>query len=100
MAGSIVTRNRNILLRASIPVAVGITAANVVLPITTRNVGDLIWKYEEKYPVLADAHLRTKEKISHFIETGKAHTLGTVGLVEGKLADTRENLEGWVRKGR
>jgi organizing structure protein 2 len=50
MAGSIVTRNRNILLRASVPLAVGITAANVVLPITSRNVGDLIWTYEEKYP--------------------------------------------------
>lgn len=100
MAGSIVTRNRNILLRASVPVAVGITAANFVLPITTRNVGDLAWTYEERYPVLADAHLRTKASINHFIETGKAHTLGTVGLVEGKLADTRENLEGWVKKGR
>jgi organizing structure protein 2 len=100
MAGSIITRNRNILLRASVPVAVGITAANVVLPITTRNVGDLIWTYEERYPVLADTHLRMKNRISQFIETGKAHAQGTVGMVEGKLADTRENLEGWVRKGR
>ncbi|KAF2849247.1 hypothetical protein T440DRAFT_452516 [Plenodomus tracheiphilus IPT5] len=100
MAGSIVTRNRNILLRASVPVAVAITAANVVLPITTSNMADLIWTYEKKYPVLADVHLRTRERLTHFIETGKAHALGTVGLVEGKLADTRENLEGWVRKGR
>ncbi|KAF1839673.1 hypothetical protein BDW02DRAFT_635540 [Decorospora gaudefroyi] len=100
MAGSIVTRNRNILLRASVPVAVGITAANLVLPITTRNVGDLIWTYEERYPVLADTHLRMRNRISQFIETGKAHAQGTVGMVEGKLADTRENLEGWVKKGR
>jgi organizing structure protein 2 len=100
MAGSIITRNRNILLRASVPVAVGITAANVVLPITTKNVGDLIWTYEERYPVLADTHLRMKNRISQFIETGKAHAQGTVGMVEGKLADTRENLEGWVKKGR
>lgn len=100
MAGSIVTRNRNILLRASVPVAVGITAANVVLPITTKNVGDLIWTYEERYPVIADTHLRMKNSISQFIETGKAHAQGTVGMVEGKLADTRENLEDWVKKGR
>lgn len=100
MAGSIVTRNRNILLRASVPVAVGITAANVVLPITTKNVGDLIWTYEERYPIIADTHLRMKNRISQFIETGKAHAQGTVGMVEGKLADTRENLEGWVKKGR
>lgn len=100
MAGSIITRNRNILLRASVPAVVGIAAANVVLPITTRNVGDLIWTYEERFPVLADTHLRTKERISRFIETGKAHAGMTAGMVEGKLADTRESLEGWVKRGR
>jgi organizing structure protein 2 len=100
MAGSIVTRNRNILLRASVPLAVGITAANVVLPITSRNVGDLIWTYEEKYPVLADAHLRTKKTITDFIETGKAHAGMGLGMVEGKLHETKDSLEDWVRKGR
>jgi len=100
MAGSIITRNRNILLRASVPLAVGITAANVVLPITTRNVGDLIWTYEEKYPVLADAHLRTRERITHFIETGKAHAGMGLGMVEDKLHETKDGLEGWVKKGR
>ncbi|KAJ4365617.1 hypothetical protein N0V83_008237 [Neocucurbitaria cava] len=100
MAGSIVTRNRNIVLRASVPAAVGVAAANFVLPITSRNVGDLIWSYEERFPVVADVHLRTKERVTSFIDTGKAHAGMTVGLVEGKLADTRESLEGWVRKGR
>lgn len=100
MAGSIVTRNRNILLRASVPLAVGLTAANVVLPITSKNVGDLIWTYEEKYPALAEAHLKTRERISHFIETGKAHAGMTVGMVEGKLTETKEGLEDWVKKGR
>ncbi|KAH9862031.1 hypothetical protein IAQ61_010232 [Plenodomus lingam] len=100
MAGSIVTRNRNILLRASVPLAVGLTAANVVLPITSRNVGDLVWRYEKEYPVLADAHVRTKERVERFLETGRAHAVGTAAMVEGKLAETREGLEGWVRKGR
>jgi organizing structure protein 2 len=100
MAGSIVTRNRNVLLRASVPAAVGVAAASAVLPITMRNVGDLVWTYEEKYPVIADAHLRTRARIAHFIETGKAHAGSTVGMVEGKVSDVRDNLEGWVRKGR
>lgn len=99
MAGSIVTRNRNILLRASVPLAVGITAANIVLPITSKNVGDLIWTYEEKYPVLADAHLRTRESITHFIETGKAHAGMGLGMVEGKINDTKDGLQDWVKKG-
>jgi organizing structure protein 2 len=100
MAGSIVTRNRNILLRASVPVAVGIAAANIVLPITSKNVGDLIWTYEEKYPVLADTHLRARNRIAEFVETGKAHAGMGLGMVEGKLNETKDGLEDWVKKGR
>lgn len=100
MAGSIVTRNRNIVLRAAVPAVVGLAAAHAVLPITMRNVGDLAWRYEERFPVVADAHLRVRERVGHFIETGRAHAGMTVGMVEDKFADTRESLEGWVKKGR
>lgn len=100
MAGSIVTRNRNIVLRASLPAAVGITAAYAVLPLTMHNVGSLLWSYEEKYPVLADTHLRTRASIAHFIDTGKAHAGMTVGMVQDKVHDVRDSMEGWVKKGR
>ena len=100
MAGSIITRNRNILLRATVPAAIGVAAANAVLPITSRNVGDLVWKYEERYPVLADAHLRTKERVTQFFETGKAHSAMGVGMIQNKVAETRSSMEDWVRKGR
>ncbi|KAJ4363770.1 hypothetical protein N0V95_000964 [Ascochyta clinopodiicola] len=100
MAGSILTRNRNVVLRASVPAAVGLTAAYAVLPLTMNNVGNLVWSYEERYPVLADAHLRTKARIAHFIDTGKAHAGTTVGMVQDKVSDVRDNMEGWVKKGR
>ncbi|KAF1977147.1 hypothetical protein BU23DRAFT_527517 [Bimuria novae-zelandiae CBS 107.79] len=100
MAGSIVTRNRNILLRATVPAAIGIGAAYAVLPITMKNVGDLAWKYEEKYPVLADAHLRTRERVTSFWETGKAHSQMGVGMIQDKVTETRSSMEDWVKKGR
>lgn len=100
MAGSIVTRNRNVLLRASVPAAVGITAAYAVLPVTMGNVGNLVWEYEERYPAVAHTHVLVKERISRFIDTGKAHAGMTVGLVQDKVSDVRDNMEGWVRKGR
>lgn len=100
MAGSILTRNRNILLRATVPAAIGLGAAYAVLPITMRNVGDLVWTYEEQYPALADAHLRTKERVTRFLETGKAHSSMTVGMVQDKVGETREKLENWVKKGK
>ncbi|KAF2011796.1 hypothetical protein BU24DRAFT_454276 [Aaosphaeria arxii CBS 175.79] len=100
MAGSILTRNRNIILRASVPAAIGIGAAYAVLPITMRNVGDLAWTYEERYPALAEAHLKTKARISKFLETGKAHSSMTFYRVQDKVEETRERLEDWVKKGR
>jgi organizing structure protein 2 len=100
MAGSIVSRNRNILLRATVPAAMGLAAAYAVLPITTKNVGDLAWKYEERYPVLADAHLRTKDRVTHVWETGKAHTAMSVGMIQDKISGTRSSMEDWVKTGR
>ncbi|PNS21368.1 hypothetical protein CAC42_1147 [Sphaceloma murrayae] len=100
MAGSIITRNRNILLRATVPVAAGITTSHYVLPITTRNVGDLIWKYEEKYPVIRDNHLRAKESITHFVQTGIAHSKMGVAMAEEKVSDARDKVEDWVKKGK
>jgi len=100
MAGSIVARNRNIVARATVPAAIGIGAAYAVLPITMKNVGDLVWTYEERYPVLADAHLRTKERITRFWETGKAHSAMTVAMVQDKVGETRASMEDWVKKGR
>lgn len=100
MAGSILTRNRNILLRASVPVAVGIGAAQYVLPITSQNVGNLIWKYEERYPALAENHLKIKERVTRFLQTGVEHTKMTMGMLEHKVDETRESVEDWVKKGR
>ncbi|KEQ81011.1 hypothetical protein D6C86_08343 [Aureobasidium pullulans] len=100
MAGSIVARNRNILLRGIVPVAAGVGTSYAVLPITTRNVGDLIWKYEEKYPVVRDNHIRVRDGVSHFIETGKAHSqMGYYQAVD-KVQGVREAVEEWVRKGK
>jgi MICOS complex subunit MIC26 len=62
MAGSIISRNRNILIRFATPIVTGVTAAHYVVPRTTRNAGDLIWSYEEKFPVVRDNHIRIKER--------------------------------------
>ncbi|KAK7546753.1 apolipo protein O-domain-containing protein [Phyllosticta citricarpa] len=100
MAGSIVTRNRNILLRASVPVAVGVAASYALLPLTTRNVGNLIWTYEERYPALAENHIRIKERVTRFVETGKAHSKMSVAMLEEKIGNARETVEDWVKKGK
>jgi organizing structure protein 2 len=100
MAGSIVTRNRNIFVRGAIPLAVGIGAGWVVLPVTMGNVSELIWKYEQKIPALADAHLRTRSSIQKAWYMTRVHTEQAVRIVDEKVGEGREAVEGWVRKGK
>jgi organizing structure protein 2 len=100
MAGSIISRNRNILLRAATPLALGIGAGWVVLPITMRNVSDLAWKYEQRVPAIAETHLKIREGLKQGVSFAKVH--GEVGarLVDEKVTDAREAVEGWVKQGK
>lgn len=100
MAGSIISRNRNILFRFVTPIVTGVTTAHYTIPRTTDNVGNLIWKFEERYPVIRDNHLRAREGIRHFIETGKAHSQMGLAMAEEKVSGVREAVEDWVKKGR
>ncbi|KAF4123526.1 mitochondrial organizing structure protein 2 [Geosmithia morbida] len=100
MAGSIVTRNRNILLRATAPLALGVGAAWTVLPITMRNVSDLAWEYEKRVPAVADAHIQTREGIEKAISFAKVHKEVGLRLVNDKVTEARETVEGWVRQGK
>ena len=100
MAGSIVTRRSNILLRFSVPVVAGITAGNVFIPTTMQNIRELLWKYEEKFPVVANTHRTVRERTERFWETGKAHSAMTVAMAQDKIKEGREAVEDWVKKGK
>lgn len=100
MAGSIITRNRSIILRASLPLAMGIGAGWTVIPVTMRNVSDLTWKYEQRFPVIAQSHIRLRESILNSASFAKAHSQVGVKYVDEKVTDAREAVEGWVQKGK
>lgn len=99
MAGSIVSRNRNILLRASVPLAVGVGAGWLVLPVTMRNVGDLVWGYEERVPVVAENHLRVRGAAVEGWRQVVLHGETARRWSEERIRDGREVVEGWVQKG-
>ena len=100
MGSSILVRNRNFLVRWTVPFAVGIGTAWAVIPITSRNVGDLVWKYEERFPVVADTHTRVSEGVKNFVQTGVAHSKMGAAMLEGKVGDVRKSIEDWVSKGK
>ncbi|KAF6240123.1 hypothetical protein HO173_001733 [Letharia columbiana] len=100
MTGSIISRNRNILLRATVPFAVGLGAAWIVLPVTTRNVGELVWTYEEKAPVISINHMRIRGAIEEGWRQAKIREEATKKWFDERVGESREAVEGWVRKGR
>jgi organizing structure protein 2 len=100
MTGSIVSRNRNIVLRAMVPLAVGVGAGWVVLPHTMRNVADLLWKYEQRFPAIADGHIRTREGIQRAWYMARIHSQQAVNIVDDKVTAGRAVVEDWVQKGK
>ncbi|KAI0863070.1 apolipo protein O-domain-containing protein [Xylaria cubensis] len=100
MAGSIMSRNRNILLRASLPLALGIGAGWLVIPITMGNVSELLWTYEQRFPAVANTHIRTREGIQRAWYMTKIHAELGKSYVDDKVSDARDVVEDWVKKGK
>lgn len=100
MAGSIVSRRKNVVLRGLVPAAVGLGAAWVLLPVTMTNVSNLLWYYEKKFPVIADTHIRTRESVQQAWNAARVHSELVVKFVEDKVTETRETVEDWVKKGK
>ena len=100
MAGSIVSRNRNVLLRVAMPLAAGIGAGSLLLPITSRNVGDLVWRYEQKVPIIGENHLRLRRAAVEGWRTAQEQGQRVLGVIDQTAQGGRQTLEEWVRKGR
>lgn len=100
MAGSIVTRRNNILLRTTVPAAFGVAMGWTTIPVTMGNVSNLAWKYEQRFPVVAEGHIRTREAWQNSISFARAHAQVGRDLVDEKVKSARETVEDWVRKGK
>ncbi|KAL7628622.1 hypothetical protein AAE478_000137 [Parahypoxylon ruwenzoriense] len=100
MAGSIMSRNRNVVVRAAAPVVLGIGVGWLLLPVTMGNVSNLLWRYEQRVPALADAHLRTRDGIAGAWRFARVHVDVSRQYVDDKVSETRSLVESWVRKGK
>jgi len=65
-----------------------------------RNISDLLWKYEQRFPAVAGGHIRTREGIEKTLRMARLHTQQAVNIVDDKVSSGRESVEGWVRKGK
>ncbi|KAI5291761.1 hypothetical protein KEM54_000553 [Ascosphaera aggregata] len=99
MAGSILSRNRGILLRSVTPLTFAGVAAAWCLPVTLGNVGDLVFEWEKQVPGLAENHVEVKERITSFVETGIAHSGMATRILEAQVGRGRKVIEEWLKKG-
>lgn len=100
MAGSIVTRRSNVLLRATVPAAFGVAMGWAAVPVTMGNVADLAWRYEQRFPVVAEGHVRAREAWRDGVRYARAQTQVGREMVDEKVKSARETVEDWVRKGK
>ena len=72
----------------------------MVLPVTMRNVGDLIWKFEERMPLVSENHLRARAATEQAWRRARGSGGKAYVAVEQALRRERERAEEWVRRGK
>lgn len=77
------------MLRGVSPLVFGVAAFKYFLPQTFENTGKLIWTFEQKAPVIADAHIKTKKQVE-----------GLVNNVDSAVKEANGALESTVHKAR
>ncbi|KAK6355061.1 hypothetical protein TWF696_004187 [Orbilia brochopaga] len=97
MAGSVLARRRMFPLRMLAPVVTGVAASWYFLPETTRNVADLAWRWEQKVPAVAEAHLATRRGVEDAWSAATGTYRQARETVEESTAKARRTIEGWVR---
>ena len=100
LAGSIVSRNRGIFLRAAFPLAVGITAGWLLIPVTMNNISDLSWEYEKKAPIISNTHAQISGFTKQAWKQTKVHAKLATQWADETAGESRKKVENWVEKGR
>lgn len=67
LSGSVIARRHNFVVRALLPVALGVGAFGYFLPETFRNTRALVWSWEQKSPRLADAHTSVEKSTEDLV---------------------------------
>jgi MICOS complex subunit MIC26 len=100
MTGSIITRNRGLFLRTTFPLAVGITAGWMLIPVTMRNITDLSWEYEKKVPLISNTHAEISGFTKEAWRQTKVHAKLVADWADERAAAGREKVESWVQDGK
>ena len=99
MAGGILVRRRNILVRATVPLLVAVAAGEVFVPQTMRNTGRLVRSWEERVPVVKKTHDDVEREVEKAWALGR-ETWDEYGKkVRGWIVEGKRAVEDIVKKG-
>lgn len=90
MAGTILARNRNIVIRFVTSTALAVGTAHYLLPKTTHNVAVQLEKVESKYPELQSAH----KSLNDAINDARKQVDGLIGEARGAFDESTSKLLG------
>lgn len=65
-----------------------------------QNVGDLVWQYEKRVPVVADTHLQIRSLGQDAWRRVREGGAVVVQSADGAAAQARGAVESWVEKGK
>lgn len=99
MAAGIVTRRRLWPVRAVTPLLVGVGAAWYFVPETARNVGDLLWEWEQKVPQVAQTHQEVRDSAEEAWRKTYETTVQTRRKFDETVSSVRKSAEDLVRRG-
>lgn len=100
MTGSIISRNRGLFLRATFPLAVGVTAGWLLIPVTMSNIADLSWEYEKNVPLISNTHAQIGGFTKEVWRQTKVHATLAADWADEKAAASRGKVESWVQDGK
>jgi len=72
----------------------------MLIPVTMRNTGDLLWEYEKKVPAIADTHMTIASAAREAYRQTRQRSQGTIDWADRSTTDVRKKVENLVGEGR
>ncbi|KAI8981445.1 apolipo protein O-domain-containing protein [Pilobolus umbonatus] len=93
LAGTIIARNRNVVLRFLTSTALATGASYYLLPKTTQNVFQHLEKLENQYPPIKSAHQTVNHTVNDVCQQVDSTLSHLSGMVDANTSKLREQIE-------
>lgn len=93
LSGSIISRNRALPIRFLTPLLLFTVSSTLILPETSRNVGNLIYEWESKVPQVKEFHDVTRTKVVAGLWKAGEAVEDAEHLIDGAVQGSKDVFE-------